>query len=217
MERRRRNYDARRRKEAAAETRRTILTAAKALFVERGYAATTMPAIATAAGVALDTVYASVGKKPALFRLLIELAISGEEEPVPALERTYVKDIRAEPDAARKLAIYAAAVCSILPRLAPLVRVLGEAASQDATLAAVWAEISERRAANMRLFARDLHATGALRADLSIEAVADVIWTMNGPEYYRLLVEQRGWSLETYERWLLAAWTRLFLREPVAP
>jgi AcrR family transcriptional regulator len=214
MEGRRRNYDASRRREAAEETRRTILTAARRLFAERGYVATTMPAIASAAGVALDTVYASVGKKPALFRLLVELAISGQDHPVPALERSYVKDIRAEPDAARKLGIYAAAVCSIQPRLAPLARVLAEAAGQDPSLAAIWRDISDRRAENMRLFARDLQGTGALRPELSVDVVADVIWSMNGPEYYHLLVERRGWTLDQYERWLVTAWIRLLLREP---
>jgi hypothetical protein len=69
--------------------------------------------------IALDTVYATVGKKPTLFRLLVEAVISGHNEAVPAEERDYVHAIRAEPDAARKLQIYAAAARSIQPRLAP--------------------------------------------------------------------------------------------------
>lgn len=212
MKHRRRQYDARGRQQAAQQTRLSILKVAKHLFAERGYAATTMPAIAEAAGVALDTVYASVGKKSEVFKLLVELAISGGDEPVPALERTYVKEIAAEPDARQKLAIYAAAVCAIQPRLAPLARVLKEGAAQDDALLVVWTEITNRRAANMRLFARELQTTGALRNDLSLDAVADIIWSMNGPEYYQLLVEQRGWSLESYERWLATAWARLVLQ-----
>jgi AcrR family transcriptional regulator len=208
----RRAYDATRRRQAAERTRRSILEAARRLFLERGYAATTMPAIARAAGVALDTVYAAVGRKPALFRLLVELAISGAQDPVPAEERDYVRAIRAAPDAGRKLEIYAAALPAIHGRLAPLFLVLQAAAPLDEDLRALWREISERRAANMRLLARDLQATGGLREDLSADDVADVIWSTNSPEFYLLLVAQRGWSPERFQRWLAEAWKRLLLR-----
>ena len=108
------------------------------MFLENGYAATTMPAIANAAGIALDTVYATVGKKPALFRLLVEMAISGSDKAVPAEARDYVRAIRAEPDAARKLQLYAAALRAIQPRLAPLIRVLQGAAPLDPELDVLW-------------------------------------------------------------------------------
>jgi AcrR family transcriptional regulator len=172
-----------------------------------------MPAIAQAAGVALDTVYATVGRKPALFRLLVEMAISGQKEPVPAEERDYVRTIRAEPDAGKKLELYAAALRAIHARLAPLFLVLQTAAPLDPELKALWNEISERRAANMRSFAKDLKATGRLREGLSLNIVADVVWSMNSPEFYLLLVEQRGWSPEQFQAWLADAWKRLLLQE----
>jgi len=209
--RRKRVYDASLRKEAAKVTRQSIVDGARSVFVEKGYAAATMPAIAQAAGVSLDTVYATVGKKPALFRLLIEMAISGTDGEVPAEEREYVRAIRAEADAAGKLRIYAAALCSIQERLAPLFRVLQGAAALDPELAALWESISQRRAKNMRLFAADLAATGRVRADLSVAKAADVIWTMNSPEFYLLLVEERGWSPKEFEDWLVDAWMRLLL------
>ncbi len=207
-----RAYDSRSRKEAARLTQRSILETARNIFIEKGYAAATMPAIAQAAGVALDTVYSTVGRKPALFRLLIETAISGESGAVPAEEREYVQAIRAEPDAGGKLRIYATALCSIQQRLGPLFRVLQGAALLDAQLAALWKNISERRAKNMRLFAADLAATGRLRADISVSRAADIIWTMNSPEFYLLLVEERGWSPKEFENWLLDAWVRLLLK-----
>jgi len=105
-----RRYDATRRRQSAARTRAAILDAARELFAERGYAATPMAAIAERAGVALDTVYASVGRKPALARLLIETAISGTDQAVPAEQRDYVRAVRAAPDAETKIAIYAAAI-----------------------------------------------------------------------------------------------------------
>jgi AcrR family transcriptional regulator len=210
----RRPYDARRRREAAARTRGAILAAAGRLFAERGYAATTMAAIAAAAGVALDTVYATVGPKPALFRLLVEAAISGEARAVPAEERDYVRAIRAEPDAGRKLDLYAAAVARIRPRTAPLLAVLRAAAPAHPELAAVWRELGERRAANMRLLARELAAAGGLRPDVPPDEAADVIWATNAAEFYALLVLERGWTPERFGRWLAAAWRRLLLRDP---
>ncbi|MEO8372693.1 MAG: helix-turn-helix domain-containing protein [Candidatus Solibacter sp.] len=206
-----RKYDSTSRSEAAKATRELIIDSARTIFVERGYAAATMPAIAKAAGTALDTVYAAVGKKPALFRLLIEMAISGSDRAVPAEERDYVRAIRAETDAARKLRLYAAAIGRIQPRLAPLIRVLQGAAALDSELEALWKTISQRRADSMRLLAKDLASTGRLRAGLSESKAADIIWSMNSPEFYLLLVEQRRWSVEEYEIWLGDAWSRLLL------
>jgi AcrR family transcriptional regulator len=206
-----RKYDSTSRSEAAKTTRELIISSARAIFLEKGYAAATMPAIAMAAGTALDTVYATVGKKPALFRLLIEMAISGSDRALPAEERDYVRAIRAEADATLKLRLYAAALGRIQPRLAPLIRILQDAASLDSELGVLWETISQRRADNMRLLAKDLSATGRLRSGLSESKAADIIWSMNSPEFYLLLVEQRGWSLKEYERWLGDAWIQLLL------
>src|SRR5215813_1069890 len=207
-----RTYDSSGRREAARATRQSILDAAQRVFLEKGYAAATMPAIAEAAGIALDTVYATVGKKPSLFRLLVETAISGSDRAVPPEERDYVQAIQAEPDAAQKLRIYASAFRSIQSRLAPLFRVLQGAAPLDPELDALWQSISSLRAQNMRLLAKDLEATGSLRAGLSIDRAADIIWSMNSPEFYLLLVEQRGWRAEDFEEWLGEAWIRLLLK-----
>ncbi len=208
---RKRRYDARGRQRAAAETRLRILDAARDLFTTNGYVGTTVGAIAERAGVATDTVYAAVGTKPALFRELIELALSGTDQPVPGAERDYAQRMRDEPDAGRKLAVYAAAATAIQGRLAPLFRTLHEAAATDQQLATMWREITGRRAANMRLLAADLASTGRLRDDLTIDEVADIIWTMNGSEYYTQLVTDRGWPAERFERWLHDAWCRLLL------
>jgi len=209
-----RAYDSSGRKEAAQETRQAILAAARSLFCEKGYAATTMSAVAQAAGIALDTVYATVGRKPALLALLIETSISGSEVAVPPEERDYVRAIRAEQSAEGKLKIYAAALRNIQARLAPLFRVLQQAATLDPALAELWSGFAERRASNMRLLAKELESTGRLRHDLSVEEAADALWSMNAPEDYLLLVEQRGWSPEKFERWLGDAWCRLLLDSP---
>lgn len=170
-----------------------------------------MQSIAVEAGVALDTVYAAVGRKPELFRLLLETAISGEDQAVPAQQREYVRRISAEPDARRKLEIYAHAIREIAPRFAPLVHVAREAASAHPEVGRLWQEISERRARNMRELARDLEATGALRAHLTVDDAGDVLWALNAPEFYSLLLRERGWDLDHFERWLADAWKRLLL------
>ena len=90
---------------------------------------------------------------------------------------------------------------------------LQEAAATDAGLGELWKGIAERRARNMRLFAKDLAQTGKLRRDLSIDTVGDVLWTMNSPEYYLLLVQQRGWAPARFEEWLKDAWCRLLLED----
>jgi AcrR family transcriptional regulator len=212
MPSKRRTYDSTARKAAAQATRHAILNAARHLFLQRGYAGSSMPAIAAAAGVALDTIYATVGKKPALFRLLVETAISGRDSPIAAEDRDYVRAIRSETTAQGKLRTYAAALRLIQPRLAPLFQVLQDAAALDPDLQALWRQISKRRAANMRLFVRDLAATGSLRPDINEQTAADIVWSMNSPEYYILLVHQRGWSDEQFESWLVDAWSKLLLK-----
>jgi AcrR family transcriptional regulator len=204
-----RRYDATKRREAAARTRQAILDAALELFTARGYSATSMAAIAARAGVALDTIYASVGRKPELARLLIETAISGSPQAVPSDERDYVQAIRAAPDAEAKIEIYASAMRVIAGRLAPVLVIIQQAAGAEPQLTSLWREISDRRAANMRRFAADLAAAAALRVDLG--DAADIIWATNAPELYQLLVGQRGWTPERYERFLADAWRRLLL------
>lgn len=207
----RRRYVSEARAAGAAATRRGILDAARELFAERGYAATGIAAIADRAGVAVDTVYAAAGRKPALLRELVETAISGTDVAVPAQERDYVTRVRAAATAREKLGIYAVAVSEIGVRMAPVHRALAEAAVSDPACAALRAEIDARRAANMRLFAADLRATGELRAELTDDEVADIVWSMNSAEYRALLVGGRGWSAERFGSWLADAWIRLLL------
>jgi AcrR family transcriptional regulator len=208
-----RGYRSPLRAEQAARTRREILDAARALFGAQGYAATTVAQIAAAAVVAVDTVYAAVGTKPVLFRLLLETAISGTDEQVPAEERDYVRRIRATAGARQKIEIYAAAMRAISGRMAPLHLVLRDAAAQAPELARIRDEIALRRAANMRLFAQDLIDTGEVRPELDVGEIADIIWSMNSAEFYSLLVQERAWPPQRYEQWLADAWCRLFLLE----
>ncbi len=209
-----RTYRSPLRDEQARQTRTGILSAARMLFTKQGYAATTVAQIAAEAGVAVDTVYAAVGAKSVIFRLLLESALSGTDQAVPAEERDYVRLMRAQTRAREKLETYAAAVRAIAERMGPLHLVLRDAAAQVPELAGMREEIASRRAKNMRLLAKELIATGDLRPDLDVEEIADVVWSMNSAEFYYLLVHERGWAPAKFEQWLVNTWSRLFLAEP---
>ena len=209
-----RAYHSPRRVEQAAATRAAVLSAARELFVSNGYSGTTIADIADRAGVSLDTIYATVGRKPALLRELVESAISGTQQAVPAEQREYVLRIGSANTALAKITIYAAAITAIQQRMAPVFLALRDAAATDADCASLWREIAQRRATNMRAFAADLRATGELREDLSDDQVADIIWSMNAAEYWDLLVRERGWTPEQFRDWLTDAWTRLLLHTP---
>jgi AcrR family transcriptional regulator len=206
-----RRYHSPRRAAQAAETRRAVLAAARELFVSQGYPATTIAQIAERAGVAVDTVYAAVGRKPALLRELVETAISGGDRPVPARQRDYVQRSIEAPTARTKFVAYVEGLVELLPRVAPVFLALRDAATRDAECAALWTEITARRARNMRLFAADLRTTGELREDLTDNEIADIVWSMNAAEYWVLLVHERGWSPQRFGEFLVDAWCRMLL------
>ena len=204
-------YDASSRRARSADRRQRIVEAARDLMLERGYRATTIAEVALRAGVNVDTVYELVGRKPVLLRELIEQAISGADHAVVAEERDYVTAMQAEPNPAKKLAIYAHAMREIQERMAPLFMALRDASSTEPEARQVWQEISDRRAANMRKLVRDLRDAGGLRPGLSIAEAADVVWATNSPELYVLLTVERRWTPARYARWLADTWRRLLL------
>ena len=206
-----RSYDATRRKQAAQRSRHAIAEQARRVFIEHGYHGATMAGIARAAGVSHETVYAMFGPKPALFRHLIETALSGADEPIPALEREAVRQARAEPSPTRTIELFAHIVCQLHQRLAPLFAVLTDAARSDADLHALADELNARRVEHMRFFVEELRSKHGLRGEVPVELATDMIWAMNSTEFYLLFVRDRGWSPEAYEAWLAETWKRLLL------
>jgi len=205
-----RSYRSPQRREQAVATRLSVLSAARDLLQDKGYAATTVADIARLAGVSVDTVYASVGRKPELVLAVIDMVLGGTDEPVPADQRDYVQAVRAEPTALGKIEVYAAAVARLVPRTATLQEALRKAGETDADCAATWRRLVTRRAANMRLFAAELRSTGELRDDLTDDEVADLVWSTNAAEYW-LLLDQRGWTPARYEALLVDLWRRTLL------
>ena len=201
-----RPYRSPRRLEQAEATRRAVLKAARALFGTSGYPDTTVAEVARRAGVSVDTVYASVGRKPQLLLAVHDEVLGG----VDAEQRDYVQQVRAAPDAAAKIATYAEALGRLLPQTVPLAEALRVAGQTDEACRAVAEQLDERRAANMRLLAADLRATGELRDDLTDDEVADLVWTMNSPQYFRLMTS-RG---RDYAATVADVWTRTLLADP---
>ena len=193
----------------ADQTRRAILVASRDLFTSEGYGAT-VAQVAQRAGVAVDTVYASVGRKPALVLAVIDMVLGGADQPIPADERRYVQRIQSSVGAREKLTAYAEALATLLPTIAPLQEALREAGRADPDCARAWSGLVNRRADNMLKLARDLRRTGQLRADLDDQEVADIIWATNSAEYFLLLVH-RGWTAEQFGTHLVDLWTRTLL------
>jgi AcrR family transcriptional regulator len=207
-----RRYDSPARRAAAERTRRRILAAARDLFTSRGYDPTSVAAIARRARVSVDTVYASVGRKPELLVAVHDMELAGGPEPVPAEERDYVREVREAATARRKLELYAAALARVLPRSVPLLQALRAAGATDENCRATFTSVSERRARNMRLLVADLRVTGELRDDLTDDWVADLVWSMNSPDYFEL-VASRGYSPGEYAELLVEVWSRTLLRD----
>ena len=215
-----RTYDNAGREARSEATRSRILALAREAFTTRGYRATTVADIARAAEVHVDTMYELVGRKPELLRELIERAISGTDRALAPARRGYVQAMSAEAAPERKLAIYAAAVRDIHARMAPLLLALRDAATTDDEARRVWTDISARRSQNMRDLVRGLGPDGTLRAGITIDEAADVVWATASAELYILFVHERGWTPADYEQWLVDTWCRLLLAsgdEPTQP
>ncbi len=198
------------REQQALATRAAVLAAAREVFTTSGYATATVAAVARRAGVSVDTVYTSVGRKPQLLLAVHDMALGGGAEPVPSDQRDYVAAIRAASGGRAKLEVYAAALGERLPAVVPLAESLRAAAEQDPQCRAVLVAVDERRASNMLALAAELRSTGDLRAELSDDRVAHVLWTTNSAAFY-LLATAGGRGPEDYVRMVLDLWCRTLL------
>jgi AcrR family transcriptional regulator len=213
----RRSYDSQRRRQQAAQTRRDIEAAANKLFRERGYAGTSMPAIAAEAGVVVETIYRAFGSKAGLFKAVIEAALAGgsERAEIPPAERPAIRAVIEETDPRRKLELYVATQPGVHGRSSPLYRVLVGAAEGDPDLRAVLNDLEARRLHGLGSLAAQLAEGGQLRSELSVEDARDLIWTLCSTSVHDLLVRDRSWTSERYRDWLADALKRELLTEAV--
>lgn len=206
-----RTYDSTRRQELARRNRTTMVRSATALFLERGFAATTMADVAEASGGSIQNVYKVFNNKVGLAKAVFDLAIAGDDEAKPMVERPSLLKVREEQDPRRKLMLYGDHLAAAAPRHVPFQLVILDAAASDADAAKVWAMLQAERLRGMKMFADDLAAGGHLRAGVTATEARDVLWTYNSAELYRLLVIDRRWSAKRYGRWIAQALTAALL------
>jgi TetR/AcrR family transcriptional regulator, regulator of autoinduction and epiphytic fitness len=193
-----------RRTRSARATRRRILDAAHALFVEQGYATTTVQQIAERADVAWQTVYAVFGNKPAILSAVFDVTVAGDDEPVPILDRPFVQQIDEEPDPHAKLAVFARHLRTTGERTAAIMSVIEAAGATDPEIAQLWRTLQDQRRSGLGRAAARFHEDGILRPGLSVDRAADVLWFFSGPWAFRELVTGRGWSPDDFETWAAA-------------
>lgn len=206
-----RRYDSSRRKQQARQTRRQILDAARQLFIERGYSGATIEAIAQAAGVATETVYASFGSKRAILSKLVEISVGGDERPIPLLERPGPQAVRREPDQPRQIQMFASQIAEIMTRVAPIFAVMNAAAKTEPEIAELLDRLLAERLGGMTYFISALSEHGGLRDGLDASTVAETVWALTSAEVFNLLTIERSWSKERYAAWLADSLTRLLL------
>ena len=182
--------------------RAAVVEAARSLFVERGYATTTVEAISKRSDVPPATVYRLFSSKLGILTALIDAAVVGAEHAGELAEQPAARAAFAEPDPARQLAGFAAICRATNVRTAPLYRILASAAASDRDAASLLAERAEQRGAGQKEIARALARAGALRPGVRERDAADVIHALMSPEVFQLLVGDRGWQPQRYERWL---------------
>lgn len=192
----RRRYDSSRRRKQALRTRETILASARDLFLDRGYAGTTIASIAEAADVSVETIYKGFGGKPGLVRAISEKGLEGAG-PVPAEQRS--DEMRTlEQDPYTVMRRWGTFTTEVAPLAAPIALLLRSAAATDPEIASLLEDLDRARLARMEHNARELFERGDFRDGVTLQYARDVLWTYSSPELYELLVVRQHWPLERY-------------------
>ena len=190
------------RRDAAARTRQAVLDAARELFAAQGYTATTIEQIAGRAGVSKPTVFAAVGSKQAILKQLRDIALAGDDEPVPVAQRPWYREALAEPDPRRALRLYARNATAIHRRAADVHEVLRAAAASDQDLHGLWRASEDERRGGATIVVDALLQKCPLKAGLDRAAAIDIVWILTASDIFWQLARTRRWSHARYESWL---------------
>jgi AcrR family transcriptional regulator len=197
-----RQYQSPLRQRQAQSTRLSIIGSATRLFIAQGYVATSIDEIATAAGVGRTTIFASVGGKAAILKAAYDIAIVGDDEPIPLPQRPWAIAVRNEPDPARMIDAYAGMIAEISGRVAPIYEAMRGAATADPEAKALWDTMRKERRGGAAGFVGFVVARDALRAGVDRTMAADVVWALIDPGLYHLLVVEMGWTSRQFQTWL---------------
>jgi AcrR family transcriptional regulator len=190
------------RQDAAGRTRQAVLDAARELFVAHGYTATTVDEIAGRAGVSKPTVFAAAGSKQAILKQLRDIALAGDDEPVPVAQRPWYQEALAEPDPRRALRLYARNATAIHRRSAGVHEVLRAAATSDKNLRDLWRASEDERRGGARIVVDALLQKSPLKVGLDPGAAIDIVWILTASDIFWRLVRTRRWSDAQFESWL---------------
>ena len=190
-----------RRADRTQANRQRMRAAAQTLFTARGYAATSMQAIADQAGMAVQTLYFTFGTKRALLAELLDVAVAGDDEPVASLDRPRVQALLDDPDPVAQLREQARQAREIYERVAPVLQVIAHAATADPEIHELWETNNAQRAVMMERMVTALVTKTALREGLDAPMATDITLALLSPELYHLLTARRGWDAERWERW----------------
>jgi hypothetical protein len=153
------------------------------------------------AKVASKTVYLAFDSKSGVLRSLWNKLLRGDEEDVPVAERDWYREVVEEPDPERQLRLNARNSRGRKVRIAGVLEVIRAAAPVDPDIAVLWNRIEHEFHANQRVIVESLRRKKALRRGLDVERATDILWTLNHPDVWQLLVRQRGWTPDEFERW----------------
>jgi AcrR family transcriptional regulator len=195
-----RKYSSTVREEQAARTRTRILDAAAELFLERGYARTTIQDIAAGADVARDTVHAIFGSKARVLTALIDLRLVPDGTVTNVTQRPDAQAVKDEVDQRKQIELFARFITGISTELRPVFEILRTASAVEPEMAEVFEEMDRFRMNNMRTYANWIAARGPLR--VSTRRAGEIIWTLASPEVARMLCDEIGWTESQHSRWL---------------
>ena len=207
-----RRYASAVRDEQAARTRARILDAATELFVERGYARTTVQDLADRGGVSRDTVHAIFGGKARVLTALIDTRLVPDGAVANVTQTPAAQAIKHEVDQRTQLQLFATWMAEMSTRLRPAFEILRTASAVEPEMAAVFAEMDRFRLKNMQIYARWFAARGPLR--VSTKRAAEVIWAVASPDVARMLCDELGWTEAEHAHWLADTLTRSLLPDP---
>ena len=196
-----RRYNASRRQAQARQLRLDVVAAARALFIERGFAATTIADVAQAADVSTQFIYAAFGGKRGLLAKVVDWTLVGDDEPIPMAQRPSILAVQQERTLTGKCALYARHARMVAARIAQTWQMLRAAADADADARAIYQTGEAQRRTGDGLFVANLRRAGQLRSGLSDEQAADAIWALSPDILWNQLVIQRGWTPDQFELW----------------
>jgi AcrR family transcriptional regulator len=197
----------------ARETRRRVIDAALRLFVEEGYTPTTMSAIAREAGVAVQTLYLSFGSKAKILSAALDLAIVGDDAPVPLIERPWVQELRAGEDGRRAVGLLCREAARLFRRVAPL-HVAIRAATGDAEVAVLLEQDQRNRYASQRQLVSILADKPGFNTELGDERATDIVYGLLSEAVFLLFWRDRGWSVDDWTAWVAATLSSQLFPQP---